>query len=65
MIWNQEVSGDLRSRFQMGRVREQRAANPGGVEGVEVKTGYSWKEFELIRREAHLDVGSEEMLLVV
>ena len=49
----------------MGGVREQRAANPGGVEGVEVKTGYSWKEFELIRREAHLDVGSEEMLLVV
>ena len=65
MIWNQEVSGDLRSRFQMGRVREQRAANPGGMEGVEVNTGYSWKEFELIRREAHLDVGSEEMLLVV
>ena len=32
------MSGDLRSRFQMGRVREQRAANPGGVEGVEVKT---------------------------
>ena len=49
----------------MGRVREQRAANPGGMEGVEVNTGYSWKEFELIRREAHLDVGSEEMLLVV
>ena len=65
MIWNHEASGDLRSRFQVGGVREQRAANPGGVEGVEVKTGYSWKEFELIRREAHLDVGSEEMLLVV
>ena len=30
----------------MGGVREQRAANSGGVEGVEVKTGYSWKEFE-------------------
>ena len=25
-------------------VREQRTANPGGLEGVEVKTG--WKEFE-------------------
>ena len=47
----------------MGRVREQRAANPGVMEGVEVKTDQ--KEFELIRREAHLDVGSEEMLLVV
>ena len=30
----------------MGGVTEQRAANPGGMEGVEVKTGYSWKEFE-------------------
>ena len=44
LIWNQEASGDLRSRFQMGGVREQRAANLGGVEGVEVNTG--WKEFE-------------------
>ena len=46
LIWNQEASGDLRSRFQMGGVTEQRAANPGAMEGVDVKTGYSWKEFE-------------------
>ena len=32
------------SRCEEARV--QRAANPGGVEGVEVKTGYSWKGFE-------------------
>ena len=51
------------SRCEEARV--QKAENPGDVEGLEVKTGYSWKEFELIRREAHLDVGSEEMLLVV
>ena len=44
MIWNEEASGDLRSRFHMGGIREQRAANPGGIEGIEVKTG--WKEFE-------------------
>ena len=44
MIWNQETYGDLRSRFQVGGVREQRAANPGGVQGVEVKTDQ--KEFE-------------------
>jgi len=44
LIWNQEASGDLRSRFQVGGVREQRAANPGGVQGVEVKTDQ--KEFE-------------------
>ena len=28
------MSGDLRSRFQMGGVTEQRAANPGAMEGV-------------------------------
>ena len=65
MIWNQEVSVTREAGFKCEEARVQRAANPGGVEGVEVKTGYSWKEFELIRREAHLDVGSEEMLLVV
>ena len=32
--------------FKCEEARVQRAANPGGVEGVEVKTGYSWKEFE-------------------
>ena len=44
LIWNQEASGDLRSRFQIGGVRKQRAANPGGMEGVEMKTDQ--KEFE-------------------
>lgn len=39
--------GDPRSRFnRCEEARVQRAANPGGVEGAEVKTGYSWKEFE-------------------
>ena len=44
MIWSEAESGDLRSRFHVGGVREQRAANPGVMEGVEVKTDQ--KEFE-------------------
>ena len=53
LIWSEEASGDLRRRFHVGVVREQRAANPGVMEGVEVKTDQ--KEFEWIRREAHLE----------
>ena len=32
--------------FRCEEDRVQSAENPGGVEGVEVKTGDSWKEFE-------------------
>ena len=32
--------------FRCEEDRVPRAENPGGVEGVEVKTGYSWKGFE-------------------
>lgn len=32
--------------YRWEEARLQRAANPGGMEGVEVKTGYFWKEFD-------------------
>ena len=41
--------------YRWEEARLQRAANPGGMEGVEVKTGYFWKEFDWSRREVHLE----------
>ena len=55
MIWNKEVLGTREAGFRCEEARVQRAANPGGMEGVEVKTGYSRKEFELSGREVHLE----------
>ena len=37
------------------KARVQRAENPRGVKGFEVKIGYSWEEFDCSRREAHLE----------
>ena len=46
LIWNQEVLVTREAGFRCEEDRVQKAENPGGVEGVKVKTGYSWKEFE-------------------
>ena len=46
MIWNQEVLVTQEAGSRCEEARVQKAENPGDVEGLEVKTGYSWKEFE-------------------
>ena len=65
LIWNQEVLVTWEAGFRCEEDRVQRAENPGGMEGVEVKTGYSWKEFDWSRRKAHLECRVEEVLLVL
>lgn len=50
--------------FRCEEASLQRAANPGGLEGVEVKAGYSWKESDQ-KREVHLECRVKEVLLVV
>ena len=46
LIWNQEVSVTQEAGSRCEEARVQKAENPGDVEGLEVKTGYSWKGFE-------------------
>ena len=46
LIWNQAVSVTREAGFRCEEARVQRAENPGGMKGVEVKTDYSWKEFD-------------------
>ena len=46
MIWNQEVLVTLEAGSRCEEARVQKAENPGDVQGLEVNTGYSWKEFE-------------------